>query len=49
VQVVLPCMQQRASEAVTSGPTIMVVVWVRGMDEMGGNLMVEFMAARKGD
>jgi hypothetical protein len=41
---------RHASEAVTYGPvTVVVVPWVRGMDEMGGKLMVEFMAARKGD
>ena len=39
-----------ASEAVTYGfATVVVVPWVRGMDEMGRKLMVEFMAARKGD
>jgi hypothetical protein len=41
---------RRASEAVTYGPaTVVVVPYVRGMDEMGGKPMVKFMAARKGD
>ncbi len=41
---------QHASEAVIYGPaTVVVVPWVRGMDEMGGKLMVEFMAVRNGD
>ncbi len=41
---------RRASEAVTYGlATVVVVPCVRGMDEMGGKSMVEFMVARKGD
>ncbi len=47
---VASCVTRHASEAVTYGPaTVVVVPWVRGMDEMGGKSMVEFMAARKGD
>ncbi len=41
---------RHASEAVTYGPaTVVVVPCVRGMDDMGGKMMVEFMAGRKGD